>query len=82
MMDLSLRIGLLCFLGSPVAPRVDHLYMRCVIYFKLLIRRTTFFGVTKISLSVLLGVLFIVLSIETVVEILSSSRYEHSNDVS
>lgn len=37
---------------------------------------------TKIALSLLSGVLFIVLSIETVVEILSSLRYEHLNDVS
>ena len=31
MTDLSLRLGLLCFVASLVAPRVDQLYMRCVI---------------------------------------------------
>lgn len=31
MMDLSLRLGLLCLVGIPVAPRVDQLYMRYVI---------------------------------------------------
>ena len=31
MMDLSLRISLLCLVGVLVAPRVDQLYMRYVI---------------------------------------------------